>query len=112
MAFRGTDLLRFFYSHCFFGGVRQTIGVLTPALVLGGLFQLYDIGAVASIGAACVAILDQPGGPRRYGTNGMLGAILLGSLTAAIAGLASSHTIILWIIIPALCFFFSMFTVF
>src|SRR5690554_4185222 len=112
MAFRGTDLLRFFYSHHFFGGVRQTIGVLTPALVLGGLFQLYDIGAVASIGAACVAILDQPGGPRRYGTNGMLGAILLGSLTAAITGLATTHTIALWMLVPLLCFFFSMFTVF
>ncbi|HLR78772.1 MAG TPA: hypothetical protein VK062_06960, partial [Burkholderiaceae bacterium] len=66
MAFRGSDLKRFLYSHYFLGGVRQTIGVLTPALALGGLFQLYYIGATASIGAACVAIIDEPGGPRRY----------------------------------------------
>lgn len=112
MAFRSTDLKRFFYSHYFLGGVRQTTGVLTPALLLGGLFQLYAIGATASIGAACVAILDQPGGPRRYGTNGMLGAILLGSLTAAITGLATSHTLALWVVVPLLCFLFSMFTVF
>lgn len=112
MAFRGTDLQRFFYSHYFFSGVRQTIGVLTPALVLGGLFHFFYIGAVASMGAACVAILDQPGGPRRYGTNGMLGAMLLGSLTAAVTGLASSNTVILWMTIPLLCFVFSMFTVF
>lgn len=112
MAFRGTDLQRFFYSHYFFSGVRQGIGVLTPALVLGGLFGFFYIGAIASMGAACVAILDQPGGPRRYGTNGMLGAMLLGSLTAAITGLASSHTVVLWMVIPLLCFVFSMFTVF
>lgn len=112
MAFRGTDLKRFFYSHYFLGGLRQTAGVLTPALVLGGLFQLYYIGATASIGAACVAILDQAGGPRRYGTNGMLGAILLGSLTAAITGLATGDALALWIVVPLLCFVFSMFTVF
>lgn len=112
MAFRSTDLKRFFYSHYFLGGVRQAAGVLTPALVLGGLFQLYYIGATASIGAACVAILDQAGGPRRYGTNGMLGAILLGSLTAAITGLSTTHPLALWIAVPLLCFGFSMFTVF
>lgn len=112
MAFRSNDLKRFFYSHYFLGGVRQAVGVLAPALVLGGLFQLYSIGATASIGAACVAILDQAGGPRRYGTNGMLGAILLGSLTAAITGLATSNALALWIVVPMLCFAFSMFTVF
>jgi len=112
MAFRGSDLKRFLYSHYFLGGVRQTIGVLTPALALGGLFQLYYIGATASIGAACVAIIDEPGGPRRYGTNEMLGAMLLGSLTAAITGLATANVIALWALIPVLCFVFAMFTVF
>jgi uncharacterized membrane protein YccC len=67
---------------------------------------------ITAIGAACVAIIDQPGGPRRYGTNGMLGAILLGSITAAITGLASSHSVLIWLTVPALCFVFSMFTVF
>ncbi len=112
MAFRGNDLKRFLYSHYFLGGVRQAVGVLAPAVLLGGLFELYAIGAIASIGAACVAILDQPGGPRRYGTNGMLGAILLGSLTAALTGLATTHTAALWVVVPLLCFIFSMFTVF
>src|SRR3546814_4794872 len=56
----------------------------------------------AAIGAACVAIIDQPGGPRRYGTNGMLAAILLGSLTAAVTGLASSHSLLIWLVVPSL----------
>lgn len=112
MATRIPLLQRFFYSHYFFGGLRQAVGVLLPALLLIGVFQLYSVGMIAAIGAACVAIIDQPGGPRRYGTNGMLGAILLGSITAAITGLASSHSVLIWVVVPALCFVFSMFTVF
>ncbi|HUG57092.1 MAG TPA: FUSC family membrane protein [Candidimonas sp.] len=112
MASRIPLLQRFFYSHYFFGGLRQAIGVLLPALLLVGVFQLYSVGMIAAIGAACVAIIDQPGGPRRYGTNGMLGAVLLGSITAAITGLASSHSVLIWLTVPALCFVFSMFTVF
>ncbi|MGB6104243.1 MAG: FUSC family membrane protein [Pusillimonas sp.] len=105
-------LQRFLYSHYFFGGLRQAIGVLLPALILAGLFQMYAVGMITAIGAACVAIIDQPGGPRRYGTNGMLAAILLGSLTAFVTGLASSHSLLIWFVVPLLCFLFSMFTVF
>jgi uncharacterized membrane protein YccC len=112
MASRIPQLQRFFHSHYFLGGLRQAVGVMVPALILAGVFQLYSIGMIAAIGAACVAIIDQPGGPRRYGTNGMLGAVLLGSLTAALTGLASSHSVLLWLMVPALCFLFSMFTVF
>src|SRR3546814_7506885 len=42
----------------------------------------------------------------------MLAAILLGSLTAALTGLASSHSLLIWLVVPSLCFLFSMFTVF
>ncbi|NYT58740.1 FUSC family protein [Alcaligenaceae bacterium] len=106
------QLQRFFYSHYFSGGLRQAVGVLLPALILAGIFQMHAIGMITAIGAACVAILDQPGGPRRYGTNGMMAAILLGSLTAVVTGLASSHSLLIWLVVPLLCFVFSMFTVF
>lgn len=112
MITRLPQLQRFFYSHHFFGGLRQAIGVLLPALVLVGVFHMYSVGMIAAIGAACVAIIDQPGGPRRYGVNGMLAAILLGSATAAVTGLASSHSLLIWLLVPALCFLFSMLTVF
>jgi uncharacterized membrane protein YccC len=107
-----SQLERFFYSHYFFGGVRQAIGVLTPPLLLIGLFNNLNAGMIAAFGAACVAIIDQPGGPRRYGTNGMLAAILLGSLTVIVTGLASSSGLAIALLVPALAFFFSMFTVF
>lgn len=112
MIARIPQLQRFLYSHYFFGGLRQAIGVLLPALILVGVFHMYSVGMIAAIGAACVAIIDQPGGPRRYGTNGMLAAILLGSATAAVTGLASSHSLLIWLVVPSLCFLFSMFTVF
>ncbi|WP_066453028.1 FUSC family protein [Castellaniella caeni] len=106
------QLQRFFYSHYFFGGLRQATGVLIPALVLAGLFGWVASGFVAAVGAACVAILDQPGGPRRYGLNGMFAALCLGSLTTAATGLAASHALAIWIVVPALCFGFSMLTVY
>ncbi|NLC36015.1 MAG: FUSC family protein [Alcaligenaceae bacterium] len=105
-------LERFLYSHHLFGGARQALGVLLPPLVVGGLFDHYTPGMTAAVGAACVAILDQPGGPRRYGIQGMAAAVLLGSLTVATMGLAASHYLLLWLMVPLLCFLFSMFTVF
>ena len=112
MVSRIPQLQRFVYSHYFYGGLRQAMGVLLPALVLAGAMQMYSIGMIAAIGAGCVAILDQPGGPRRYGVNGMLAAILLGSATALLTGLASAHGLLIWLLVPALCFVFSMLTVF
>lgn len=112
MATRIPQLQRFFYSHYFFGGLRQAIGVMLPALVVGGLWQTYDIGMIAAIGAACVAVIDQPGSPRRYSVNTMLGAVLLGTLTVAITGLVSSHPPAMWLTIPLLGFAFSMLTVY
>ncbi|MBV6305111.1 FUSC family protein [Candidimonas humi] len=112
MAPRVTQLQRFFYSHYFFGGLRQSLGVLLPALVLIGVFHLYAVGVIIAIGAACVAIIDQPGGPRRNRRNEMLGGLLLVPLTAAVTGLASPHPVLLWFVIPAMCFGFSMLTVY
>lgn len=103
---------RFLYSHHLFGGLRQAVGVLLPPLVLGGLLGDFSHGLTAAVGASCVAILDQPGGPRRYGIQGMAAAVLLGSLTVAVTGLASTHTLWLWLMVPLLSFVFSMFTVF
>ena len=112
MILPASQLQRFFYSHHFFGGLRQATGVLLPALVLSGLYGLHASGFVAAVGAACVAILDQPGGPRRYGINGMFAALCLGSVTTALTGLASSHVLAVWLAVPLLCFGFSMLTVY
>ncbi|WP_353172226.1 FUSC family protein [Paracandidimonas soli] len=106
------QLERFLYSHHSFAGLRQAIGILVPAIVLAGMFQLYDMGMVAALGALCVSLIDQPGGPRRYRTNEMLGGVVLGTGTVALTGLASAHPLALWILVPSLCFGFCMLTVF
>ena len=112
MDLRIASIRRFLYSHYFFGGVRQAIGMLLPVLVLGGLFGHYATGLVATFGAQCLAIIDQPGGPQRHRTNEMLGGALLGTLTVIITGLASTHPVLIWLAVIAQCFVFSMFTVF
>jgi uncharacterized membrane protein YccC len=112
MAPRIPQLQRFFYSHYFYGGLRKSIGTLLPVILLGGVFNQYEIGTIAAMGALCVGIIDQPGGPRRFRTNEMLGGIVLGAATVIITGMASSSPLAIWLVVPALCFLFSMFTVF
>ena len=107
-----SSLERFLFSHHLFGGARQAIGVMLPPLVVGGLFGLHQEGMTAAVGAACVAFLDQPGGPRRYGIQGMAAAVLMSSLTVALVGVAGTHALWLWLTIPLLTFLFSIFTVF
>jgi len=112
MELRIASLRNFFYSHYFFGGVRQGVGMLLPVLVLGGIFGEYAIGLIATFGAQCVAIIDQPGGPQRHRTNEMLGGATLGVLTVIITGLASTYPLLTWIVVVVQCFIFSMFSVF
>jgi uncharacterized membrane protein YccC len=112
MDLRIANLRRFIYSHYFFGGVRQAVGMLLPVLILGVLFDEYTLGLVATFGAQCLAIIDQPGGPQRHRINEMLGGAILATLTVCITGLASTNRLALWVVVIAQCFFYSLFTVF
>ncbi|GAB1578012.1 FUSC family protein [Bordetella petrii] len=112
MDLRIDSIPRFLYSHYFFGGVRQGVGMLLPVLVLGGLFGEYSFGLVATFGAQCLAIIDQPGGPQRHRTNEMLGGALLATTTVTITGAASTYPVLLWLAVIGQCFLFSMFSVF
>ncbi|GGE75090.1 putative membrane protein YccC [Paenalcaligenes hominis] len=105
-------LQRFFYSHHLLAGLRQSIGVLLPVIVLGGVFKLYHFGIITAMGALCVAIVDQAGGPRRYRTNEMLGAAVLGTVTVFITGLSSSSSVAIWLVVPTLGFCYSMLNVY
>jgi uncharacterized membrane protein YccC len=112
MDLRIASLRRFLYSHYFFGGVRQGVGMLLPVLVVGVLFDHYTLGLVATFGAQCLAIIDQPGGPQRHRVNEMLGGAMLATLTVVITGFASTHPMLLRVVVIAQCFVYSMFTVF
>src|SRR5690606_14157708 len=112
MDLRIASIPRFLYSHYFFGGVRQGVGMLLPVLVLGGLFGEYGFGLVATFAAQCLAIIDQPGGPQRHRTNEMLGGAPLATTTVTITGAASTYPVLLRLAVIGQCFLFSMFSVF
>ena len=104
--------LRFFHSHYLLAGLRQSLGVLLPVVVLGGIFKLYPLAIIMAMGAMCVAIVDQAGGPRRFRTNEMLGAAILGTFTVFITGLSSSSSLAIWILVPTLGFSYSLLNVY
>ncbi|MBP6563137.1 MAG: FUSC family protein, partial [Neisseriaceae bacterium] len=107
------EVRKFLYSHFFLAGLRQAIGMLIPAVLLGLLFQRFDIGIIATFGAACTAIIDQPGGSaRRSRRNEMLWGSVLACLTYTLTGLAALHPSMLFVLVISLTFLFSMFSVF
>jgi uncharacterized membrane protein YccC len=106
------SLRRFLYSSYFFGGVRQGVGMLLPVMVLAFFFDNYTLGLVATFGANCCAIIDQPGGPQRHRTNEMLGGAVLATLTVIITGFSSTYPVLLWAVVIAQCFVYSLFTVY
>ncbi len=97
---------RFIYSHYLADGVRITAGVLLPSLILGYYGHL-QLGIFISLGALCVSITDNPG-PIHHRRNGLLicSAMIFG--VALMVGFAMPVKWLFMILLPVLCFFFSM----
>ncbi|MCP1712558.1 putative membrane protein YccC [Kerstersia gyiorum] len=111
MDIRLESLNRFLYSHYFLLGLRRSIGMLTPMLILGLLLGDFSAGIAATFGALGTAIIDQPG-PHRHRRNEMLTCCALSTLVVAITGLSSTFPALLWLAVVAQCFVFSMFSVY
>ncbi len=107
---QATDLLVFFYGQPFEDGLRTTVAVLLPSLVLS-YFNLFDFGLSISLGAVCVSLTDAPG-PIVHRKNTMLFSILFIFVVALVTGFASKSLVFMGIEILFLSFFFSMFTVY
>ena len=104
------EIKSFIYSHYFSDGIRITLGVLLPSLILAQFGNL-TTGLNISLGALCASITDLPG-PVLHKRNGMVYGNLFVFLTALLTGAINQFPILLSIEILALCFFFSMFLVF
>jgi uncharacterized membrane protein YccC len=104
-------LQRFLFSHHFYSGVRRAAGILLPIALLGGVFGWYASGLIATFGALCVAFIDQPG-PHEHRAREMLGGTALSTLTVTVTGLASSHPLLIWVVVMGQCFAFSMLAVY
>lgn len=104
------EIRSFFYSQYFSDGLRMTIGILLPSLVLAQ-FNHFDLGLTLSLGALCICVIDNPG-PITHKRNGMAIGNLCLFIVAVITGFARLNVFILGFEIVVLFFVFSMFTVY
>jgi len=104
------EIKSFFYSQYFSDGLRTTLGVLLPSLVLA-YFNHFDLGLSLSLGALCVSVIDTPG-PLLHKRNGMAIGNICVFLVAVITGFARLNVYTLALEITVLSFLFSMFTVY
>ncbi|HMG82272.1 MAG TPA: FUSC family membrane protein, partial [Ferruginibacter sp.] len=104
------DLLKeyriFINSNSLGDGVRMTAGIILPAVICY-YFNLLPIGIVVAVGAMCVSLADTPG-PIPHRINSMVACCTIGFLVALITGFAVPHPIVLGVVIPCICFAFSM----
>ena len=100
----------FFYSQYFSDGLRITIGVLLPSLLMAQLNHL-AIGIDMSLGALCISVVDTPG-PLTHKRNAMAISNLCVFLVAATTGFARLNIFTLGLEITIFSFLFSMFTVY
>ena len=96
----------FINSHYLSEGVRKTVGILLPALIMGH-FNLLQIGMTISLGALCVSISDNPG-PILHRINGFIVCNIIVFILAIITGFINHIHWLFALLLPVFCFFFSM----
>ncbi|MFC6222844.1 FUSC family membrane protein [Hymenobacter artigasi] len=102
-----TRRLRYFFSgQNFSDGVRVTVSILLPAVLLGQ-WGYFEAGLSIATGAVCVSVTDTPG-PAAHRRNGMLAALVLVGLTALLTGAAALNVWTLALEIGALSFGLTM----
>lgn len=97
--------------HPFFA-LRQGTGVLLPIILLIVILKEHHFGFAFSAGALAIAIIDQPGGTKRFRIKEMLFGLIAGNLAVLITGLTRPFPSLIWLIIAAQVFLFSMLSVF
>src|SRR5687768_9339975 len=104
------ELWYFLFTQEFADGVRTTVAILLPSLILSFFGQL-QIGTTISLGALCVSISDAPG-PLVHKRNGMLFCLLFIFISALITGFVHTNIYALGIAIFFGSFLYSMFSVY
>lgn len=97
----------FLLSTYFADGLRITIGVLLPSLILAQ-FGLLKYGMTLSLGALCVSVVDTPG-PSTHRRNAMLVTTALITVSSLVVGLANANSWFIGLILVVCSFVFSMF---
>jgi uncharacterized membrane protein (TIGR01666 family) len=100
----------FFFSQDFADGLRTTLAVLVPGVLLGWLGQL-EAGLSVALGALCVSITDSPG-PLVHKRNAMLATVALLPVLSLLTGLVQPHLWLLGLEIGVFSFVFTLFLVY
>jgi uncharacterized membrane protein (TIGR01666 family) len=97
----------FLLSTYFADGLRITIGVLFPSLILAQ-FGMLKLGMTLSLGALCVSVVDTPG-PSVHRRNAMLVTTALITLISVVVGLTNKNPYFIGVLLVTCSFLFSMF---
>lgn len=100
------DYKSFLYSYYFADGLRITAGVALPSIILN-FTGLLPAGILASLGALCISITDNPG-PVHHRRNGMFVCLIINFIVTIITGLSLGNPFITGLVILICCFIFSM----
>src|SRR5271170_3795386 len=87
-------------------GVRITIGITMPAVVLS-YFHYLSAGIMVSIGAMCISIPDNAG-PIQHRRNAMIVCDIIVFVVAVCTGFATSNPPVLGLMLFTFCFLFAM----
>jgi uncharacterized membrane protein (TIGR01666 family) len=104
------DTQDFLLSNYFSDGIRITLGVILPSLILAQ-FGLLKFGLTVSLGALCVSVVDFPG-PLLHRRNAMAVTVLLITLASIIVGLVNANNTLTAVLLIIFCVIFSMFAVY
>ena len=107
---RSRQVSYFLSSQYFSDGLRTTLSILLPSLLLSQFGQL-QAGMAMSLGALNVSLSDAPG-PVMHRRNGMVISALISFSVTFVTGFARMNEYTLGIEILLLSFFFSMFAIY
>ena len=110
MIIQPREIKSFFFSQYFSDGLRMSLGILLPSLVLLQ-FNKFDLGIALSLGALCICVIDNPG-PVLHKRNGMAVGNLCLFIVAVTTGFARLNVFTLGLEVALFSFLFSMFTVY
>jgi uncharacterized membrane protein (TIGR01666 family) len=110
MIIQTKEIKSFFFSQYFSDGLRMSIGILIPALVLLQ-FGYFNLGLALSLGALCICVIDTPG-PVLHKRNAMAIGNLCIFIAAITTGFARLNVVTLGLEVTFFSFLFSMFTVY
>ncbi|OWK70410.1 FUSC family membrane protein [Pedobacter sp. AJM] len=100
----------FLLSTYFADGLRITMGVLLPSLILAQ-FSMLKYGMTLSLGALCVSIVDSPG-PMVHRRNAMLVTTVLIFVFSILTGLTNKSEYFVAFLLAVSSFVFSMFYIY